>query len=116
LLALLEAVHLRRHAWKTQARIFLRITVPALALSLAWNVIALIDIPAWRAGSGGGSESVALLKLYLLIVHPVQFARAVVGTLADGTELWKELIGVFGWLDVAMPGWTYPMLSILVLA
>ena len=29
-------------------------------------------------------------------------------------ELWRQLIGVFGWLDVPMRAWAYPVISLLL--
>ena len=117
--ALLEAMHIPFTAWSTQWRSFLLITVPGLALALAWIVVALLDIPAWRAGAVIGlssDEFGPLQKLQVLLTYPGQFVTAVITTLDDSVEMWKQVIGVFGWLDTAMQDWAYPVLSVLLLA
>jgi uncharacterized membrane protein len=114
--ALLEAMHISLVDWKTQWRSFLLMTIPGFALALAWSIGALLDIPPSQAGAGPSSAEFGLLrKLQFLLGHPGQFATAAVTTLASG-EMWKQLIGVFGWLDTAMQDWTYPVLSALLLA
>ena len=57
-----------------------------------------------------------LQKLQFLLSNPGQFAAAAITTLDHSAEMWKQLIGVFGWLDTAMQDWMYPVLSVLLLA
>ena len=45
---------------------------------------------------------------------PVKFSSAVVTSLDYSWELWRQLIGVFGWLDVPMRDWVYPIISLLL--
>jgi uncharacterized membrane protein len=117
---LLEAMRIPLGAWRAQWRSFCLITVPSLALAFGWIVIALLDVPAWWSGSAAGLPSGdrgTLRKLRLLVTHPDQFVAAAITTvLDDSVEMWKQLIGVFGWLDTAMLNWAYPLLSALLLA
>jgi uncharacterized membrane protein len=114
--ALLEAMHIPLGGWRAQWRSFCLITVPGVVLALGWIVIALVDIPAWWAGSAIGDLG-ALRKLQLLVMHPGQFAAAAITTLLDDSvRMWKQLIGLFGWLDTAMQNWAYPLISALLLA
>ena len=118
---LLEAMHIPLRAWPAQWRLFCLITVPGLALALAWIVIALLDVPAWWAGTGVGLSTGDLggsvQKLQLLVTHPGQFVTAAITTLLDDSVgMWKQIIGVFGWLDTAMQNWAYPLISVFLVA
>ena len=115
--ALLEAMHIPLLAWRTQWRSFLLVTVPGAALALVWAIIALLDISAWRAGLRSSFTSLGSVQnIEFLLGHPGTFASAVVITLnKESMQLWKQLIGVFGWLDTAMVPWSYSLISILLI-
>jgi hypothetical protein len=116
--ALLEAMRIAGPAWRTEWRAFLAVSIPGLVVAVLWIVFGVLDGAGLRAdlaGSGAPSTSVGpLLKLQFVISHPIQFAGAAFATVLHSPELWKQLIGVLGWLDVRLPVWAYVLLSVLL--
>ena len=57
-------------------------------------------------------------KLLLLLHHPLHFPALVIGSLGEWEvkELWRQLIGVLGWLDTGLRDWVYPTVSVLLVA
>ncbi len=114
---LLEAMRLSRNEGKAQWITALLIAIPGLLLSLLWIVAVSADVGAWRVSEGSGlppEEFSSSWKLMFLLQHPCQFISAVVTSLDYSGELWRQLIGVFGWLDVPMRDWVYPIISLLL--
>ncbi len=92
----------------------LLVTLPSLVLSLAWIIAAGADVGAWRISEGSGlppEEFDPVWKLLFLLRHPVKFLSDVITSLDYSAELWRQLIGVFGWLDVPMRSLAYPLIS-----
>lgn len=117
--AFLETLRLSRKAGKAQWFTALLIAVPGLLLSLLWIVAVSADVGAWRISEGSGlppEEFSPSWKLLFLLQHPVQFISAVVTSLDYSGELWRQLIGVFGWLDVPIRDWVYPVISLLLVS
>ena len=91
--------------------------LPGLVLSLSWIIAAAADIGAWRVSEGSGlppEEFDPVWKLLFLLRHPTKFVSDVITSLDYSAELWRQLIGVFGWLDVPMRSLAYPIISVLL--
>ena len=107
-----------REALRSWRRI-LAVVTPAVSLSLLWIVLSGGDVAAWRLAelSGTPSEQFSIVwKLGFLSQQPWHFPKALLGTLQQGGELWRQLIGVLGLFDVVLRTWTYPVLTALLLA
>ena len=56
-------------------------------------------------------------KLRYMLVEPLLFPRLLLSLFTDyGFQLWQQSIGVLGWLDAPLAGWTYPVLTALLAA
>jgi uncharacterized membrane protein len=102
-----------RYRWRTALLIVLLAGFCALASVL----FAVSDIPARLAGLQSGlshNELGTLSKIRFMLLHPEQFFAAVAGTLNHVWELWRQLIGVLGWLDVSLDQWSYATLTLLL--
>jgi uncharacterized membrane protein len=101
-------------SWRRMAAVVL----PALILSVAWLLASAGDLGAWRlvelTGIPGEQFSVGW-KLRFMLHNPLDFPKALVGTLQQTGELWRQLIGVLGLFDTVLRTWTYPLLTILLL-
>jgi uncharacterized membrane protein len=94
------------------------VMLPAVVLSLGWVLISSADVGAWRISEGSGlppQEFDPLWKLAFLLHHPLAFAAMSLTSLDYAPTLWRQLIGVFGWLDVPMRPWTYAAISLLLM-
>jgi hypothetical protein len=115
--ALLETMRLSRTGSRSQWLTALLVVAPGPVLSLIWIVVVSADMGAWRISEGSGLPAEQFdpaWKLRFLLEHPHKFISAVMTSLDYTGELWRQLIGVFGWLDVRMRGWAYPVISLLV--
>jgi uncharacterized membrane protein len=115
--ALLETMRLTLAASRAQWLTALLVAVPGLVLSLLWIAAVSGDIGAWRISEGSGlspQEFDPVWKLVFLLAHPDKFISAVITSLDYTGELWRQLIGVLGWLDVRMQAWVYPVISLLL--
>jgi uncharacterized membrane protein len=115
---LLEAMRIPLRDWKTQWPSFVLVTAPALALAVLWSMTASRQIATLDLGlppQSAGDVS-ALGRIRVLLLNVGHFARASVTSLDFSGELWRQLIGVFGWLDVPMSSYAYPVLLFFVLA
>jgi uncharacterized membrane protein len=90
---------------------------PAFVLSLCWILLSSADVGAWRVRDDSALpayEFDPMWKLVYLLRHPFAFARMSVTSLDYTPELWRQLIGLFGWLDVPMRPWIYAATSLLL--
>jgi uncharacterized membrane protein len=116
--SLLETMRLSRTGSRAQWLTALLVIVPGLVLSILWIVTVSADIGAWRISEGSGlppQEFDPVWKLQFLLDHPREFISAAITSLDYTGELWRQLIGVFGWLDVRMRSWVYPIISLLLM-
>jgi uncharacterized membrane protein len=102
-------------------RLLALIIGPALLAAFAWTVLSAGDVAAWRLAELTGRDAQEFdpaWKLAFMLEHPLHFAQAVVGTFEQKNipELWRQLIGVLGLFDTVLRGWTYPAISLLLLA
>jgi uncharacterized membrane protein len=114
---LLEAMRLPYKHWKPYWPISVVVMAPGTILALAWTFIATPDVEAWHVAEADTSpphEFDPLWKMQYLLQHPLNFLRVAFTTLDYSGELCQQAIGVFGWLDVKMRSWTYPLLSVLL--
>jgi uncharacterized membrane protein len=55
-------------------------------------------------------------KLRYMLAHPLDFPAALITSLDYSVELWRQLIGVLGWLDTPLYPPAYPVLTVLLIA
>jgi uncharacterized membrane protein len=114
--ALLELMHgpsKSRRYWAQAAAVI----SGAFVLSLGWIFLSSADVGAWRISEDSrlpAQEFDFFWKLSYLLHHPLVFAAMSFASLDYSTELWRQLIGVFGWLDVPMLPWVYAVISLLL--
>jgi uncharacterized membrane protein len=88
-----------------------------LLLSLLWGFAVSGDIAIWRLTIATGlsaDQFDPVGKLWFMLGHPLHFPNAIVGSLGEGTDLWRQLIGVLGWLDTPLRSFVYPTLTVLL--
>jgi uncharacterized membrane protein len=117
---LLEAIvrrfkDLPRH-WKTVALV----TLPGLILSPLWIVAVSGEMAAWRivATTNLPAEQFdPVWKLGFMLQHPLHFPYAMLNTIVtEWNGLWRQLIGVLGWLDMGLQPIAYPLISAALIA
>jgi hypothetical protein len=116
-LACLEILRSRSRDCNAQLWGLFLVSIPSIALSLSWIIFAGADVGAWRLREGNAlpaQEFDPRWKLLFLLRHPLKFMTDVINSLDYSAELWKQLIGVFGWLDVPMRGLAYPVITALL--
>src|SRR5918998_1557666 len=98
--------------WRTVALV----TLPGLTLSLLWVAATGGDIAAWRIYEGTAlpEQYSVLWKLKFMLAHPLHFPAAALTSLDYSDELWRQLIGVLGWLDTRLLPWIYPLVTLLL--
>jgi len=101
----------------------IRIGVVALSagLMLGWTaynqatVMGVTSLPPYEAGPlwPGPPQQFASInpaaQSQVLLAHPSQTVMLVVRTLRKETQLWLNLIGVLGWLNIPLPFWLYKL-------
>ncbi len=65
--------------------------------------------PLWPGPPRQFAASDPAAQLQVLLAHPIQAATLVNRTLQQDTRLWRNLVGVLGWLTIELPGWVYSM-------
>lgn len=102
--------------WRTTALVVL----PGLLLAPLWVVAVSGEMAVWRIveATGAPAEQFDLRwKLGFMLANPGHFPKALVVTLvAQAGDLWRQLVGVLGWLDMPLRSWVYPLVSLFVLA
>ena len=114
--ALLELMHSAKTSRDKWIRPVL-VAAPAALLSLGWILLSSADVGAWRVHEGSSLpayEFDPVWKLSYLLQHPFAFAYMSITSLDYTPELWRQLIGTFGWLDVPMRPWTYAAVTLLL--
>ena len=112
---LLEAMA-HRAGWRKCLNAVL-VVAPAIALAGIWPLIAGTDIGAWRmyeADNLSPEQFQVGWKLRYMLAHPLHFPRAMTAGLDYSVELWRQLIGVLGWLDIKLHSLAYPVLTVLL--
>jgi uncharacterized membrane protein len=103
--------------WRTIALV----TLPGLILTGLWVAAATGDVGAWRVASGLGMPAELFeptRKISRLFADPLHFPALLLASLGiwELNQLWRQLIGVLGWLDTGLRDWLYPVLSALLMA
>jgi uncharacterized membrane protein len=94
------------------------VALPAVTLSIAWLLASAGDLGAWRLVELTGVPPEQFSpgwKFRFMLQNPWDFPRALVGTLQQIGELWRQLIGVLGLFDIVLRFWAYPLLTMLFL-
>jgi len=97
-----------------RARAIALVVLPPLILSALWVAATGMDAGTWRAMKVPDPPSEMFdprHKLGLLLADPLHFVALVSASLGRLDELWRELIGVLGWLDTRLRDWIYPVLA-----
>jgi len=88
-------------------------------LALIWLAASSGDAATWRLTDEGSDLSRhqfdARWKLGFMLDNPLHFPTMLIGNVQDAFELWRQLIGILGWLDTALHPWVYPAASGLLL-
>lgn len=96
------------------------VTLPGVILTAVWVVAVSGDAGTWRImGSDQARADLfdPVKKLWFLLEHPLQFPKLVIASVVDdGSNLWRQLIGVLGWLDTPLRTWIYPVVTVLLVA
>jgi uncharacterized membrane protein len=95
------------------------LVIPPIVLCLAWVFATGGEIAAWRLyGEASARQQFEIgWKLKFMLTHPLHFPSVAFTSLDYSGELWRQLIGVLGWLDTRLFPAAYPILSgLLVLA
>lgn len=103
-----------RH-WRTVSLIVL----PGVVLTVLWVVAVSADAGTWRIVANNEARAELFdpaRKFWHLFQEPLHFPRLLVASLAHGYELWRQLIGVLGWLDTPLRDWVYPAVSLFLVA
>lgn len=105
------------HCWRIAALVVL----PGLLGTALWTWAGAGDVGAWRVIEGTHTPAELFgpaRKLAILATDPLVFPRALFATLGawEAVNLWRQLIGVLGWLDTSLRDWAYPSLSALLVA
>jgi uncharacterized membrane protein len=92
------------------------VTLPAFVLCVAWVLATGGEMAAWRLhGEGDSGEQFRIgWKLNFMVQHPLHFPLVAFTTLDYSAELWRQLIGVLGWLDTRLNPLAYPVVSVLL--
>jgi len=103
--------------WRTLALI----TLPGLVLTVAWVAAVSADVGAWRIADGSNRPAELFepaRKFSLLLTDPLHFPISLIAGLGTSElyDLWRQLIGVLGWLDTGLQDWSYPVFSGLLVA
>ncbi len=91
------------------------LALPGIVATLVWVTVAGTDVGTWRiiGGTGVPAEQFSLgWKIAFMLENPWHFPAAMAATLtAEAAGLWRQLIGVLGWLDVKLATWVYVFVS-----
>jgi len=119
-LVLLEAMKRRPHTLPRQWKAAAIVVLPSVILAALWAIAGSADVAVYRLTDSMNMPPQhfdPIWKLQYMAQEPLLFPRLLVSSFVDyGLPLWRQLIGVLGWLDTPLAGWTYPMLTALLLA
>jgi hypothetical protein len=119
-LILLEAIKRPTRDWPRHWRSGAIVVLPSVILAALWTVASSADAAAYRmlAYMNVRLEHFdPIWKLHYMLHEPLLFPRLLVSLFTDyGFQLWQQLIGVLGWLDAPLAAWTYPVLTVLLVA
>jgi uncharacterized membrane protein len=108
----------RRSRQQGSWRVHALVALPGLVLLVLWLFSVGAEMGAWRMTEGynlPAEQFSPVWKLSYMLQQPWHFPHQLWGRLSDIRELWQQLIGILGWLDVPLRASAYPVLSVLVL-
>jgi uncharacterized membrane protein len=115
---LLELMVYRLREWPRQWLRVTSVVLPSIILSPLWVFAVSAEIAAWRLQEEGHHPPEhfdPLWKLLYMWEHPYHFPVAAWRALSGWTHrLWQELIGIVGWQDILLAGWTYLALTVFL--
>jgi uncharacterized membrane protein len=113
---LLEPMIHRMRQWPRRWRTIALVTAPGLVLTAAWIWAVDAEMAAWRiyADAGHPREHFELgWKLRFMLENPLHFPHAMFATLfGEAFGLWRQLVGVLGWLDTHLHTGIYVAISL----
>jgi uncharacterized membrane protein len=117
---ILEAMASPLKGSRAWAKVML-ITLPGIILTGLWIAAVSGDVGAWRVSAGTHTPPEmfgAKQQLVLMLSDPLRFPSMLLASLGhwEVIQLWRQLIGILGWLDTELQGWIYPTLSALLVA
>ena len=119
-LVLLEAMKRPVRAVPRQWHAAAAVALPSVILTGLWTIASSADVASYRLSEfmdGPREQFDPVWKLRFMLHEPLLFPRLLMHSFTDyGVQMWQQLIGVLGWLDTPLAGWTYPVLTALMLA
>jgi hypothetical protein len=119
-LVLMEAMKRPVRALPRQWKAAAVVVLPSVILTGAWTIASSADVAAYRLTEYMDVRPEhfdPIWKLRYMVHDPLLFPHLLLHLFTDyGVALWHQLIGVLGWLDTPLAGWTYPVLTTLLLA
>jgi uncharacterized membrane protein len=116
------ALEIMRRPIRDLPRVWLTVSLvvmPGIILALVWLAASSGDVATWRLTEGSDlarHQFDAIWKLRFMLENPLHFPTMLIGNVQDAFELWRQFIGILGWLDTALHPWTYPAASVLLLS
>ena len=96
------------------------VALPGIVLTLLWIWAIDAEMASWRLHSSGEytAEQFSLgWKLGFMLDNPLHFPTVMLTTIgSEAFGLWRQLIGVLGWLDTHLPTWVYVAISVCLIA
>lgn len=94
-----------------------------LAVSAAWNIPAIIYASAQAAQDAGPSPiGNPAGQVVFILTHPLDYLTVLYNGIfryrlqAEGRGLWRQFLGLLGWLDLVFPASFYDLLGLFLLA
>ncbi len=94
------------------------IMTPGIVLAALWVHAVGADMAAWRLYQGtdvAAEQFQVAWKLHYMAAHPLHFPAALFGSLDFIGDLWRQLVGVLGWLDMPLLPLSYPAITGLLI-
>jgi uncharacterized membrane protein len=93
-----------------------------LAVSAAWNVPAIVFASAHAQAAGPSLLGDPAGQVGFILTHPLGYLTALYNGIfhyvlqAQGRGLWRQFLGLLGWLDLVFPAFFYDLLGLFLLA
>lgn len=112
---LLELFAAPMRAWPARWRTIALVILPGVILTPLWIWAVGASVGEWRMIEGDNlpPEQFSLVwKAKFLLEHPGHFPAILITSLDFYPQLWRQLIGVLGWLDTPLRDVVYPLLTL----
>jgi uncharacterized membrane protein len=91
-----------------------------LAVSAAWNIPAIIFAAAHAQAAGPSLIGDPAGQVGFILTHPLGYLTALYNGIfhypLQGRGLWRQFLGLLGWLDLVFPAFFYDLLGLFLLA